>query len=241
MTLYMTKVWGFDVPSGPLQFSTNGWRDRAREILQPGDLVALVGTKGEQTAARSQGRLLGMMEPTTEVARSLDFELQTRAVDYDDEGYYCWPYALLNRRAWKFLEPRPLKEISSRQFTMDSALGIVPLTAQESGRIERLSKEEVPLLAPVRVVARIEGEDVTRRRAAPPPTTQRAGVMHVRHAPAYTYTMKIEGTAATLFKIGWAFDYKKRERDFNLASLSRLGGLRYRAALYHLWDTARAQ
>ena len=27
MTIYMTKVWGFDVPCGPLQFSTNGWRD----------------------------------------------------------------------------------------------------------------------------------------------------------------------------------------------------------------------
>ena len=240
MTIYMTKVWGFGVPCGPLQFSTNGWRENAREVLQPGDLVVCVGTKGEETAPRSQGRLLGMMEPTTEVARSFDFELQTRAVDYDDEGNYRWPYALLNRRAWRFSEPRPLlEEISSRSFAMDSALGIVPLTADEAARIESLPKEEVPLLAPVRAVARIEGEDVARRRAAPPPTTQRAGVMHVRRAPAYTYAMKIEGAAETLFKVGWAFDYKKRERDFNLSSLPRLGGLRYRAALYQLWDTAR--
>lgn len=185
MTIYMTKVWGFDVPSAPLQFSTNGWRDNAREVLQPGDLVVCVGTKGAETAPRSQGRLLGMMEPTTEVALSFDFELQTRAVDYDEEGNYRWPYALLNRRAWRFLEPRPLlEEISPRSFAMDSALGIVPLTADEAARIESLPKEEVPLLAPVRAVARIEGEDVARRRAAPPPTTQRAGVMHVRHAPA---------------------------------------------------------
>jgi len=241
MTIYMTKVWGFSTPSGPLQFSTNGWRERAREILQSGDLVVVVGTKGEETAPRSQGRLLGMMEPTTEVARSLDFELQPRAADYDDEGNYRWPYALLNRRAWRFLEPRPLfEEISPRSFSMDSALGIVPLTADEAARIEMLPKEEVPLLAPVRVVARIEGEDVARRRAAPPPTTQRAGVMHVRNAPAYTYAMKIEGATATLFKIGWAFDYKKRERDFNLSSLPRLGGLGYKATLYHLWNTARA-
>lgn len=122
---------------------------------------------------------------------------------------------------------------------MDFALGIVPLTADEAARIESLPREEVPLLAPVRAVARIEGEDVARRRAAPPPTTQRAGVMHVRHAPAYTYAMKIEGTAETLFKVGWAFDYKTRQRDFNLSSLPQLGGLRYKAELYHLWDTAR--
>jgi len=241
MTIYMTKVWGFDVSCGPLQFSTNGWRDRAREVLQPGDLVVLVGTKGEETAPRLQGRLLGMMEPTSEVAGSLDFELRTRAVDFDDEGNYRWPYALLNRRAWKFLEPRPLlEEISSRPFAMDSALGIVPLTADETEQIERLPKEEVALLAPVRAVARIEGEDVARRRAAPPPTTQRRGVMHLCRAPVYTYAMRIEGITATLFKIGWAFDYKKRERDFNLSSLPQLGGLRYRAAFYHLWDTAQA-
>jgi hypothetical protein len=73
----------------------------------------------------------------------------------------------------------------------------------EAERIEHLPRAEVPLLTPVRAVARIEGEDVARRRAAPPPTTQRAGVMHVRHAPAYTYAMKIGDANATLFKIGW--------------------------------------
>jgi hypothetical protein len=85
-----------------------------------------------------------------------------------------------------------LEEISSQPFTVDSASGIVPLTADEVARIERLPKEEVPLLAPVRAVARIEGEDVARTRAAPPPTTQRTGVMHVRRAPAYTYAMKVQ-------------------------------------------------
>jgi hypothetical protein len=201
----------------------------------------LVGTKGEQTAPELRGRLLGIMEPTTEVVRSLDFELQTRTEDYDDEGNYRWPYALLNRRAWKFQDPLPLLEvISSRQFAMDSASGIVSLRADEAEVLDRLPKVEVPLLAPVRAVARIEGENVARRRAAPPPTTQRAGVMHVRRAPAYTYAMKIESATGSLFKIGWAFDYKKRERHFNLSSLPQVGGLRYRTALYHLWNTARA-
>jgi hypothetical protein len=75
MTVYFTKVWSFDVPVGPLQFSTRGWRDRARQMLKGGDLVALVGTKGEPTADTDRGRLLGIMEPTTELVRSLDFDL----------------------------------------------------------------------------------------------------------------------------------------------------------------------
>jgi hypothetical protein len=123
---------------------------------------------------------------------------------------------------------------------MDSASGIVPLTREEAQRIERLPKREIPLLSPIRAFARIEGDDIARRRAAPPPTTKRTGVMHLRRAPAYTYAMKIEGVPASSFKIGWAFDYKYRERDFNLSSLPQLGGLRYKTALYHLWDTARA-
>jgi hypothetical protein len=41
-------------------------------------------------------------------------------------------------------------------------------------------------------------------------------------------------------KVGWAFDYKRREREFNLAALPQLGGLQYKTAFIHLWDTARA-
>jgi len=88
----MTKVWGFDVPCGPLQFSTKGWRDRARDILRGGDLVVLVGTKGEETDPKSRGRVLEMMEPTTEVVSALDFDLNRRAVDFDDDGnHLCVP------------------------------------------------------------------------------------------------------------------------------------------------------
>jgi len=169
------------------------------------------------------------------------YDLETRTIDFDDEHNYRWPYGLLNRRAWEFSEPRPLfEEISSREFGMDAASGIVPLTEQEAKRIELLPKREIPLLMPVRALARVEGEDAARRRGAPLPTTKRTGVMHYRHAPAYTYAMKIEGVPASSFKIGWAFDYKAREREFNLSSLPQLGGLRYRTRLYHLWDTARA-
>jgi len=202
--------------------------------------VVLVGTMGDPTNSSDQGRLLGMMEPTTKVVMSRDFEMHTRPEDFDEKGQYRWPYGLLNRKAWKFLEPRPLlNELSARRFYADAASGIVELTGPEAAAIERLPREEVELLAPTRVYARVHGEDAARRRGAPPPTTNRKGVMHLRAAAAYTYLMQIEGAANEAYKVGWAFDYRTRERDFNVAALPQLGGLRYRTRLFEFWDTAR--
>jgi hypothetical protein len=60
----------------------------------------------------------------------------------------------------------------------------------------------------------------------------------MRRAPAYTYAMAIRGAASESFKIGWAFDYRARQRTFNLAALPELGGIKYETRLEHLWDTA---
>lgn len=240
MAIYLTKVWGFGAPVGPLQFSQEGWRDRARRLLKPGDLVVLVGTKGEPTALQERGRLLGIMEPTTEPVLSLDFNLPARPEDYDADGNYKWPYGLLNRCAWSLIDRPLLEEISNRPFHMDAAQGIVPLTPEEAERVQRLARKEIPLLEPtVRARARIDGEAVARRRASPVPTTTRSGVMHMRRAPAYTYAMEIVGARPQSFKIGWAFDFKARARQFNQAAMPQLGGLTYKPVLYQLWDTAR--
>jgi hypothetical protein len=240
MTVYFTKVWGFDAPVGPLQFSTQGWRDRAREMLKPGDLVVLVGTKGEPTADANRGRLLGMMEPTPERVMSLDFDLSIAPNHYNEDGEYKWPYGLLNRRAWKLIDRPPLEEISDRRFSMDAALGIVTFTDREAAEVLKLRREEVPLLEPgVRARTRLEGSAAARRKAAPLPTTTRRGVMHMRRAPAYTYAMQLIGASQPSFKIGWAFDQNARARQFNQAAMPQLGGISYKPVFEHLWDTAR--
>ncbi|MEI2387848.1 hypothetical protein [Breoghania sp. JC706] len=50
--------------------------------------------------------------------------------------------------------------------------------------------------------------------------------------------MMIEGASPPSFKIGWAFDWRQRERDFNQVAMPELGGVRYRTILHELWDTA---
>jgi hypothetical protein len=241
MTVFITKTWGFGIPCSPLQFSTEGWRARARTELKPGDLVAIVGTKGPRTQPAEQGRLLGIMEPTTKVVFWQDFDLPTRPEHFDTEGEYRWPFGLLNRAAWKIADAdrRLLEDVTSREFHMDAALGIVPLSDEEAANVMQLAREPVELLLPVRARARIEGEESARRRAAPPPTTTRQGVMHLRRAPAYTYLMAIENAEGIAFKVGWAFDYHIRQQQFNQAALPEIGGVRYRTRLDRLWDTAR--
>jgi hypothetical protein len=223
MALYMTNTWGFDSPSGPLQFSLKGWRDRARDVLQPGDLVVIVGTLGPPTAEDERGRILGLMEPTREVVSSLDYALTRLPHDFDEDGNYRWPFGLELRSAWRFSEPRKyLADVSSRTFSMDAAQGIVPLIPAEATQILALPREQVELLQPVRAAARIEGEEAARKRAAPPPTTMRTGIMHMRRMSAFTYAMQIESTPQSAFKVGWAFDFKARARQFNLARIRRM-------------------
>lgn len=84
-----------------------------------------------------------------------------------------------------------------------------------------------------------DGADTARRKTAPPPSPSRAGVMHKRHFPAFTYAMVLEGTREPAFKIGWAHDWKQRERQLNQTSLPHLGGVRYRTLLHHHWSSAK--
>ena len=236
MRLFLTKVWGWGLPVGPLQFSTSGWRERARSMIEPGDRVILVGTKGERTPDNMKGRILGAMAPTKDRVMSLDFAVPRFDGDNND-GQYKWPYGLNNSRAWSFPSRPLLSDLIARPFNMDSAQGIVPLTDEEAKRIIDLEwRDEELLKRTAQAEARI---NPTRRHTAPPPTTSRRGVMHMRRANAYTYAMKIEGARAGAFKVGWAFDYKRRAEEFNHAAMPDLGGLKYVPKLVHLWNTAR--
>ncbi|EAP81672.1 GIY-YIG nuclease family protein [Sulfitobacter sp. NAS-14.1] len=239
MKLYLTKVWGWDAPVGPMQFSTSGWRDNALRQLELGDRVVLVGTMGDQTPEDMRGRLLGVMEPSREPVMSLDFDLQARPGDFVD-GEYKWPVGLMNLRAWSLPERPRLNELSERKFSMDSAQGIVPLADDETARVLALDwRDEVLLQPTAQAQARMAKKCGADKRSAPPPTTTRRGVMHMRRAQAYTYAMKIVGARSSAFKIGWAFDFKQRARQFNHAALPALGGLEYKPFRFQLWDSAR--
>lgn len=241
VTLFITKVWGFGDPAGPLQFASEGWRQNALGKLKDGDRVVLVGTQGSETDSDERGRLLGIMEPTSHPVRSLDFDLRQAPADFDEAGNYKWPLGLHNRRAWLLLDRPRLSDISGRAFHMDSAQGIVALDPEEARTVDGLARREVPLLPPrAHAAERIDrAQGGSKRKGPPPSTTIRRGVMHMRRAPAYTYAMELIGAQPVAIKVGWAFDPKQRRDQFNRAAMPELGGLRYRLLLSQLWDTAR--
>ncbi|OYW67110.1 MAG: hypothetical protein B7Z40_08730 [Bosea sp. 12-68-7] len=239
MTLFLTKVWGFDAPLGPLQFSTRGWRDNALRQLKPGDQVLLAGTTDAPTPPELRGRLLGVMEPTNEPVLSLDFDLRHAPGDFVD-GEYKWPFGLMNRKAWSIPEGPLLAELIPRRFHMDAAQGIVPLTAAEEAQVRSLPWVDIVLLRlSAQAQDRMARKHGTARRASPLPTTKRSGIMHMRSEPAFTYALEIKGASQPAYKIGWAFDYKQRARQFNQAAMPDLGGLEYVPFRYHSWNTAR--
>jgi hypothetical protein len=236
----MTKVWGWAEPAGPLQFSKSGWRDRVREQLEPGDLVVMVATTGENTDELMRGKIVGLMQPTPRPVSSFDYGMEPLPEHFGSDGLYKWPYGLENAAAWSFDEPwTSLSEITDRRFHMDSALGIVPLADAESEAILKLPKRSVELLLPLRSRARLFGTEAARRHGAPVPTTTRRGVMHFRRSMASTYAMRIVGADTDAYKIGWAFDPIQRCRQFNHAAMPLLGGLAYELAWDQVWNTAR--
>jgi hypothetical protein len=88
-----------------------------------------------------------------------------------------------------------LDEISDRDFHMDSALGLVEMTPEEEAKVRALRWEPIELLKSARADTRIEGKDAVRKRGAPPPSTTRAGIMHMRNASAHTYAMRVKGAS----------------------------------------------
>ncbi|MEP7354094.1 MAG: hypothetical protein ABI824_12765 [Acidobacteriota bacterium] len=238
MRIFLTKVFGFSEPCGPLQFNSKGLRDNALEKLKDGDRVILVGTQNRETTNEAdRGRILGMMEPSRELVSYLDYSLERISSDTKASGEYRWPFGLGSRNAWAF-DPKPLlSEVIHRHFDIDSAVGIVALSDQEADAV--LSQTHRPIALLTTLLGRIEDAERTHGRNAPLPTTTRRGVMHMRHEPAHTYAMKILGSTTPSFKIGWAFNYGRRQREFNLYALPSLGGLKYELHLSQKWDTAK--
>lgn len=227
-------------------FNSKGWRDNSAQRLNSGDRVVLVGTWGDDTAPADQNRVLGMMEPSNTPVSTADFPLSplTNARHYKPDGSYRWPFGLLNYRAWEFEDGLFLDAVAPRSgnpFGSAAAAGIVPLNEDEARKILAHPHHEVALLKSFASDKKLYGASEARRRGAPTPADGvRRSAMHMRRAPAYVYWFRLVSDGKVKgHKIGWAFDWEQRLKQFNSISLSSLGGIQYKQhAVQHL-ATAR--
>ncbi len=136
----------------------------------------------------------------------------------------------------KDVAPRP-----GNPFGSAAAAGIVLLTSEEEARVLSHPFHKVPLITSVSADRKLYGEEAAKRRGAPVPAEGvRRGIMHMRNAPASVYWFRLEINGKIVgHKIGWAFDWRQRLRQFNSIALSTLGGLRYRQHSIQDFNTAR--
>ena len=63
MKMFIKRFWGFDPIYWPVvTFGLRGSLDTLLADSSPGDLMAFVGTQGEETEEHERGRLLGFVE-----------------------------------------------------------------------------------------------------------------------------------------------------------------------------------
>lgn len=252
MKVYFAKTWAFNNPAWPLAFGMNGNRNKVRERLEDGDWVVLIGTMNENTQKEERGRLLGILEPLKENVHTLDFDGIDKGNEkfHNDKGEFKWPYALHSRRAWLLIDRPTLKEIASEENYKKYNAGILqPSVAsvdlfsdEEAEKVKALEKKEIgllPLTANAAEILERKHGNLSTRHTAPPPSTTRRGVMHMRQSQAYTYMLKIKGASTPCFKIGWAFDWEARMKKFNHASMPNIGGVEYTTCRHHKWHTAK--
>ncbi|VAW05498.1 hypothetical protein MNBD_ALPHA04-2038 [hydrothermal vent metagenome] len=101
MKLFATRVWGFDPHNWPVvTFGLDGHRDNLLRKSSAGDAIVFVGTQGEPTTEKDQGRLLGVAQFGRDPVDTLEIipEEVLRPEQYDERGNFRWPKALIMTR-----------------------------------------------------------------------------------------------------------------------------------------------
>lgn len=147
--LFLTKVRGWDVPVGPLHFSTIGWRENALRKLNEGDWVVLAGTKKSPTPSDMRGRLLGIIETSLNPICSMDFDMSKQPDHCFKDGKYMWLFGLRICCAWSLTDKPKLNEYIARPLYWDSVMSVTELCESESDQILKLDKTKVKLMKPI--------------------------------------------------------------------------------------------
>lgn len=221
MEIFIKRFWGFDPIYWPIvAFGSKGSLDSLLERSEPGDLMAFVGTKGGETEADFQGRLLGLAEfgrsrvHSREVLPPASFADAAKGA----HGDIKWPHAVMITRAWRFTDaPLPvMTDVLGRQLPMAAMSNAIQLGHEEKRRILALPREEIDVGTTQAIRDerdRIAGAVGPGGTMGPVPfsflTTMRRDA--TREATTYAYQFG----RRNVWKVGWAHDPVGRLGELN--------------------------
>lgn len=148
--VFVTGMWGFNsAREGYVGFTNQGTRDRLIEGHQPGDLMLIVGQRGEFSDERDVGRLLGIVElapePILEPERMSPEAYAEKVALF---GADRWRFALPIKRSWvmgREVRANAILPVSyAHKYARSVGASFRELTPEETARV---------LALPVRAVA----------------------------------------------------------------------------------------
>lgn len=220
MKIFIKRFWGFGAFWPIISFAKKGSLDALLAQSEPGDLMAFVGTFGDQTSVGERGRLLGIAEfgrSKVHSREALPAETFAAAVK-GTNGDIKWPHAVVMTRAWRFTDVSlpVMTEVIGRQLSMAAMGNAVLLAPEEMVRVLALAREEIDVAVTKAIwdereqIAAIIGPGGTM---GPIPTSFTSTVVKdaFKAASTYAYRFGIEN----VWKVGWAHDPIERLGELN--------------------------
>lgn len=218
--MFIKRFWGFGAHWPIISFGQKGSLNALLAKSAPGDLMAFVGTLGDQTVPHERGRLLGIAEfgrrklHSREALPADTFASTTKG----SNGDIKWPHAVVMTRAWKFTDaPLPvMTEVIGHQLSMAARSNAVLLSLDEQARVLALARAEIDV-AVTRAIwderERIADAVGPGGTMGPIPTSFTATVVKDAFKEASTYAYRF-GTK-NVWKVGWAHDPVQRLGELN--------------------------
>jgi hypothetical protein len=233
--VWVTGMWGFEPEkTGYVGFTAEAPRNKYIRDYLPGDLMMIIGQRGEYSEERDVGRVLGIVELEPIPIRDTDRMSQSTYQEKCARGWRDrWTYALPILRAWKTRQEVKAKYVAPITCSARNARAIgsnaLLLESSEVDRLMGLPLRKVAIYGVPSWIA--DGPDMpeTAARVAvshgPPPSF---GTTNVTKADGENklYIMELAGQLAAVFpkvdhhnyrvlKIGRTNDEKRRHREMN--------------------------
>ena len=244
MRVFIKRFWGFGKHWPIVSFGQAGSLNTLIAKSEPGDLMAFVGTLGDETLPHERGRLLGLAEfgrSRLHSREALPAEAFA-AAPKGPTGDIKWPHAIVMTRAWEFTDtPLPLMtEVLGRQLPMSAISNAVLLSEAEQESVLALPRAEINV-----AVTRVIWDEREAIAAAiglggtmgPIPSSFTAIIVRDAFKEASTYAFRF-GTK-NVWKVGWAHDAAERLGELNKHVPSEvLGDQRWCGGWTQRWASA---